>query len=482
MNRFIEKYRAMSLPLKASLWLAICSIIQKGVAFLTTPIFTRILSKHDYGVYSVYNSWLSILYIITTFELAMGHFNKGMIKFEHDRDGYTSSILTLATIFVSGFSILYVAFHGFWNRLMDLNTPLMAMMLVDILFTEAMGLWSIRQRFEFRYRGVVLVTVLANVVGTLLSVVLVITHEDHLVEYRVAGTLIVHILMYGAIYALVMRRGGKYYVPEYWGFALRYNLPLIPHYLSLIILNQSDRIMIGRISGSEYAAIYTVAYQVAILMNIIVNAVHSSFTPWAFEKMKRGDYHRIGAYTYSIEVIFAGACFLFSLFAPELVMVLGGRAYYEAIWIIPPVTMSIVFNVLYSLIANVEFYYEKTNWVMVGTIIASTMNIVLNAIFIRIFGFVAAGYTTLFCYMLLSVLHYFIMLRVCREHGITSPYNGRKIWSLAAVAVLLSIMSVFLYTQNMVRYCAIVALCLVAFRYRRRIISVVRDKDAAPAN
>ena len=48
---------------------------------------------------------------------------------------------------------------------------------------------------------------------------------------------------------------------------------------------------------------------------------------------------------------------------------------------------------------------------------AAVANVVLNFIFIRIFGYVAAGYTTLACYILYSVGHYVVSKRILVAEG-----------------------------------------------------------------
>ena len=52
-----------------------------------------------------------------------------------------------------------------------------------------------------------------------------------------------------------MVKGKAFYIRDYWRFALAFNIPLIPHYLSSQILNQADRIMIGNMIGKGEAAI-----------------------------------------------------------------------------------------------------------------------------------------------------------------------------------------------------------------------------------
>lgn len=440
---------------------------------LTTPIFTRIISKEDYGSISIYNSWLTMITIFATFELSTGVFNKAMIKYEDDKDGYASSTLALSSLLTVGLYILYVLLREYIDTLIGLNTFVMTLMFIDIFFSQAMSFWSIRQRFDYNYRSVVLLTLVSNILATCLSIWLVISNSSHIVEYKIVGTVLVHVLIYSVVYFVIFHRGKRIYSYTYWKYALTYNIPLIPHYLSQQILNQSDRIMIGKMCGNDYAATYSVAYQLGIVMNLFTNAIHASFSPWVFRHIKEKRYQEIGNITLLITMFFSGLCFLFSLFAPELILILGGKSYYEAIWVIPPVAMSVVFNVMYSLIGNIAFYFEKTKFIMVGTTVSALMNLVLNYIFIHKYGFIAAGYTTLFCYILYAVLHYEFMKYICKENDIEVPYNGKLLWTIAIISVILSLLANVLYQHFCIRYSVIVIMIILAIASRKKIMSVI---------
>ena len=469
MNKIFTKYSSMSAPVKASLWFVFCSVLQRGISMLTTPIFTRILTQEEYGTISVYNSWLGIITIIVTLELATGVFNKAMIKYKDDRDGYASSTLFLSSCVTVAFFVVYIVGYEYWNSLFELSTVFMVMMFTDIFFTEAMLFWTVRKRFEFEYKSVVAITLISNVLASALSVVFVLVSSNYRAELKVLGIVVVHVVVYGLVYLKILKKGKKLIQPQYWKYAVTYNLPLIPHYLSQTILNQSDRIMISRITNMGDAAVYTVAYQIAVLMNILTNAIHASFAPWAYQCISEKKYKKIGEMTLTILIVMSIMCFLFSLFAPEIILILGGKAYFKAVWIVPPVAMSIVFNMLYSLIGNFAFYYEKTKFVMFGTLTAAVINIILNAIFIPMFGFVAAGYTTLVCYILYSMLHYFFMLRICKAEGIQQPFNGKAIWGVALVSVLLSVLASSLYNYTVIRY-VVVLVTMVALYVKRSVI------------
>ena len=92
MKNLLSYYNNLSEPIKATLWFTISSIIQKGIALLSTPIFTRLLTTEEYGVYSVYQSWYSILLIFATLNLYAGVYNNGMTKWPDKRQEYTSSL------------------------------------------------------------------------------------------------------------------------------------------------------------------------------------------------------------------------------------------------------------------------------------------------------------------------------------------------------------------------------------------------------
>ena len=83
---------------------------------------------------------------------------------------------------------------------------------------------------------------------------------------------------------------------------------------------------------------------------------------------------------------------------------------------------------LYNLFGNIEFYYEKTLFIMVASCVGAILNGVLNAAFIPIFGYYAAGYTTLFCYAVFAVSHYvFYRIIVRKKADVKGIYNGKII-------------------------------------------------------
>ena len=94
-----------------------------------------------------------------------------------------------------------------------------------------------------------------------------------------------------------------------------------------------------------------------------------------YKKIRDKEYDSIGEVSVML-LILIGVLNLFLIaLAPEAIAILAPPAYYEAIWVIPPVSMSVFFMFMYSLFANFEFYYEKTKLMMVASVSGAALNI-----------------------------------------------------------------------------------------------------------
>ena len=479
LKKIIGKYNGISKPVKASIWFTICSILQKGISLISTPIFTNLLTKEQYGVYTVYQSWYQIIIIFATLNLYLGVYNNGMTKFPDDRKKFTSSMQGLSTTITALLFVVYICFHNFWNNLLELNTLFMLAMFLEILFVPAYSFWASGQRYDYKYRKLIVTTLFIAISSPLLGVIAVLSTE-YKAEARVLSYVLVQIIIGLIFYIYNFVRGKKFFDKRYWKFALAFNLPLIPHYLSLTVLSQSDRIMISRMVGQGEAAIYGVAYTTAMMMTIITNAINHSFVPYTYKSMKQKQYDGIGRNANMLLLLVFMLSVMANAFGPEIIRLFAAPSYYEARWVIPPVATSLFFMFVYPLFGNIEFYFEQTKFIMVASCVGAVTNIGLNYIFIPMFGYIAAAYTTLFCYMLFCVSHYFAHKIIMKKHGIKkSIYNLRIIFFLSiAVLMVMGIMTL-LYDYALFRYLVIAAICVVAFikrKYFMNIFSEIKKK------
>lgn len=452
MKRLIDKYNNIPIQVKASFWFLICSFLQQGVAVITTPIFTRIMSTSEYGQYSVFYSWQSIITIFVSLRLYFGVYTQGLVKFEEDRKVFSSSLQGLSLTLCTIWFCVYYLFHHIFNKILSLNTIQMFFMFVLIWTTAVFNYWAAEQRVEFKYKKLVIISIIVAILEPVLGILFVLKFDDK-VTARIFSIVLVELVIYFALFVTQMRKGKVFFSKKYWKYALTFNIPLIPHYLSQTILNSSDRLMINSMIGSDQAGIYSLAYSVSQVMLLFNTALLQTITPWMYQKIKAREEQKIAKIAYLALIGIASVNLLLIIFAPEVVAIFAPSSYYEAIWVIPPVTMSVFFVFCYSLFANFEFYYEKTQYIMLASVVAAILNVVLNYLFIPIFGYYAAGYTTLCCYILYAFMHYFFMCRINKKiNGEIKVYNIKIILFISVAFLGIGFFVMFLYKYMLIRY------------------------------
>lgn len=474
-HKLKDKYLSLSQPARASLWFLICGFLQKGISFLTTPVFTRVMTEAQYGSFSVYNSWLSIVQIIVSLNLAAGVYTRGLVKNEEDQNRFSSAMLGLSTTCMAVGWVIYALLHKQINAWLGLSTGLMAAMFLEIWGTAAYQFWSNRERVHYRYKKLAALTVLYVLLRPVLGVIFVLlVQQEHQMYARVAAAVLSNTVLFTGLYITITKKGKTFFHKEYWVYALKFNLPLLPHYLSQIVLNQSDRVMIDYFCGEEQAAYYSVAYTLAMVLLILNNSVSGTMNPWIYKSIRDGKTKQIGKVSYGILFLIAVSNILVVTAAPELMLLLAPESYQSAIWVIPPVTASVYFMFLYNLFATFEYYFEKTHYVMAASVVGAVLNVILNAVFIPMFGFVAAGYTTLACYMIYAFAHYLFMNKVCRRYLPGEKIYDVRIILLLGAGLLLSVAAVTLfYRQPLIRYAIVAVIALALFIKRKSLLKLL---------
>ena len=474
-NKIMKKYDELSVQTKAAFWFTGCSFLQKGISFITVPIFTRMMSTEEYGVYTLYTSWYQILLIFTSLYLFNGVYDNAMSKFSDDRDAFTSSIQGLSITVSLIVFVVYLISNRYWQNILGLSNKYIFLMFAEMIVAPALYFWSGRQRFEYQYKRLVIITLLKSVVNPILGLIFVFRSSDKAFG-RVVSIVVVELAFDATIMVYQFAKGKKFFIKKYWKYGLTLSIPLIPHYLAGMILNQGDRIVIDRLVGKSAVAMYGVAYSIGMLIQIFTNAINSAITPWEYACLKKKDMAEMQS-KINVLLVFVGMLVCGLVFVgPELVLIFGSAKYTGAIAVIPPVTASVYFIFLYSVLSFPEFYYEKTQFLAFASFGAAILNVILNFIFIKKYGFVAAGYTTLICYIIYSIGHYIVGKRILNQniHG-ASMVNEQFTLIISIGVIVVCIAGNFLIPYRLVRYMVIGIIFMIFILNRERVVRVFSD-------
>lgn len=478
MKSLLKKYFNMSVVAKASIWFLFCTIIQKTLALITTPIFTRIMSSEQYGIYSTYLSITAILTVVLTLNFDTCAYMNGIAKMKTDeeKDKLASSLLLLTTIITVSFSFLVILFRRTISNWLGIPSNLIIVMLVEILFIPPVKFWMVKQRFSYKYISLVIVTLGMLLLNNIIGIIFVLNAENNQAFYRVLSIALIQMLF--GIFFLVkyFKKSGMQEITKYWKYGLRLNIPLIPHGLSLIILSSSDRIMINSMVGSIEAGIYGVAYSAGQIINAIKLSFVDSIRPWIYEKLKQKDYKKIKQNCKVMLLVNIFLTFIIVGLAPEIIFVLAGKKYYNAIYIIPPVAVSSYFTFIYNICAIVEIYYEKNKRVMIASVIAAMTNLILNYLLIPYFGYLVAGYTTLIAYIILCILHFGFLNRICKKEMDNNRIMDVKSIIIMSIFVIIGmIIFTILYSYIIMRYLVVLIMIIGCYLSRKKIMNLMKE-------
>ena len=461
---------------KATFFFGIASFSISGMKYLTTPIITRVLTTSEYGEINIYNSWFTIVAVIMSMTLIYpGILNVGLYEHKNDRWKFLSSMLGLITVVSISVIAIYIILHKQINSWIGIPSSLVVLMLLTGMIQPATDIWTMKQRYEYNYKITLLVTVGSAFFAQLVSIVAVLYFKDKgfdLAEVRLWSAGIVNLLVALILYFYILCKGRQFYDLNLWKSTLTFAIPLIPHYISYVILNGTDKIMIGKMIGNDKAGIYGLVAIISSIGILFWRALMIAFSPFINAKLGERSFAEIRNAVKVLWMYVGGFCIIASIIAPEIIRIFAPDNYLEGIYIIPPIAAGILTFSMYDAFAAVSFFHKKSVNIMLASFTAAVANIVLNYVAIKAFGYVAAGYTTLISHVILIVMHYINITRIEKEE----IYDKKVIVLTLGIVTVACLASNFLYkTPIYIRYIPAIGILCYLFIRRKDLYQTLAD-------
>lgn len=457
---------------KASSYYLVGTIFNKGIGFITVPIFTRILTMDDYGIVTTYNSWVAIISMFISLALYMA-IRSSFVDYENKVNDFLSTVLLFTVGY--GFCVSVIICAAIYLLPISINIGLVVLCLLQAIGSALIEDVSqfLMMRINYRFRTAVMV--IPNLLSTLIAIVAIkyIVHHNQYLGRIVPSSLIT----FGTALLLLLiylPKGKNRFNKEYLKYGLTISLPLVLHGIALNILAQSDRTMISAIKNTSETAIYGLIYNFSMIATVITTAFDGIWVPFFMRNMKKEKYDPINEYSVKYIELMTIAMIGVVLVGPEIVKLLSIEPYWEGITIIPPIVLANYLIFLYTLYVYIEHYYKKTVFISINTTIAAVVNILLNYLFIRNWGYIGAAYSTLISYALSLILHYIYSRRLNR-----SLFPMKQL--LLPLLVLSMIVVVFYMCINLwpIRwFVGILSLLLMIIKERKFLKYVLNQKTS----
>ncbi len=390
-------------------------VVSNLLPFLTLPIFTRILTREDYGVLA-----LAQVYAVFVGGIA----NLGMNSaYERNYFQHRGSTKDAASLLFS--LLLFVLFTTtVLGILTYLNRETLSAWIVgspghgDILFWAflnqcAMNL-VIFYQLSLRNAGesvpYIRYTVAISLLNLLLSLYFVVV-----AHIGVIGLVYAPLIANSLIFILLSRR----YIRA-WSFSLSWPLfmdslkisyPLTPRIFLGAASQQFDKYMIGLLSTLGGVGVYRIGQQVASLVFSYMTQLEHVFIPGTYRRMfdlKEEGKEAVGRYLTSFFYVSISVAFLICLFSEEVISILTPPAFHDAIDIVT--ILSLYYGILFfGKITGVQLVYlKKTPITSLLTLSALALNVAINIPFIYAWGAIGAAWGTMLAGVVSCAVSFFV--------------------------------------------------------------------------
>ena len=404
--------------IKSSGIYALSSLASPLVALVLAPFLTRNLSHSEYGALVILNTAIALIAGITQLGLNSAFFRAYNYDYETKSDRFrvlsTVVMLLSLTSMCTAFTMMIAApwlSMLLFNSESFSNEVRIAGVVILLQNLTVPGFAWMRAESRAMIFSMLSIANLLVVLGANLILV-------GALQMGIEGSLIATgsgfaFVVICTLPIIVFRSGLRLHLNIAHGL-LTFGLPNVSNYVSIWVLQLSDRYLLGRLGSLSQTASYAVAYSLGGVVSVVVLSPFALAWPSAlFSIAKKDDaanIFRLVFRWYSFILLFA--TFALSLVGMIVLNLFFPPSYQSAAFIIPIIALSTMFFGVYNIFTTGISVKRKTWFAVVFTTVAALVNVGLNLILIPQYGAIGAALSTLFAYAILALIAYIVNQRI----------------------------------------------------------------------
>jgi O-antigen/teichoic acid export membrane protein len=402
-----------------------------AVSFLLIPIYTRVLTTADFGVFALLLTIEAGSKILLRWGL-----DTAFIRLYYDcpdkpaRETLASSIwwfltavnapLLLAGVVAApwiGDVLLGTRAHTDTIRIFFLNTFVLGFSFVpfnvyrvegrsgrfaSLMFLRAAGTVVLRLVLVVSFGMGVLGLVLADLILTAVVAACVAPTAASLLRFRFSWP--------------ILRE------------ALGFGLPRVPHGMAHQVTALSDRWVLNAYLSADQVGVYAIGATFGLSLKLFLSAFGYAWTPFAFEAMNQPAakdlYRRVTTYVTGLLVLLAA---VLAAVAEDLIRLMTAPPFHGAAAVLPWIALGVVCQGFYQTTIVGLSITKRTALMPVATVTAAVVAVAANLLLVPRFGITGAAWSTMGAYLALAVVGYVLSQRVYPVR-----YDWPKLLTIAA--------------------------------------------------
>lgn len=378
------------------------------ITVISIPIFTKLLTPADFGIYEVYNNTVRFLAVIMSLNLYAGFYR---YYFEEHLDSKALMQFLLRTSFIA-FTIgvlVLVLFQNYLLQLTGLPDKLFIWIPIGIFSTIVFNFFTTynnAQQFSTRAGIWQLVSQLLRV-GAAIMFVLYIS-KDYF--GRISGENFILFIISLLMIVIYFRKyiGINETLPDKMQI-LKYSAGFVPIGLSSYIVSYVDLVLINTMQGNTASGVYSYAYKFAIIYSGFSQAFVTANRPNLFNLLKENKQEEVVNQMRSMFKLITVLAGFFIFFAGDGGRILSLKPEFEiALHLLPVLVVAYVFSDMAEVYNFFLYYSKKVKLFYISFITTAVVNFALNIWLIPKYGYQIAAYTTLLSFIILFSTTYWV--------------------------------------------------------------------------
>ena len=383
---------------KNSIIYIVGDIVNKAVPFLLLPILTKYLTPSDYGMIAGFTSFVGFLVVFIGLSLH-GAVNVAFFKLERE----ALRIYIVNTFLILGASstiILFIVFlldTSISNRLLLEKEWLYIAILVALSqFITLINttLWIAEQNPKAYSTYQLSQTILISMLTLILVLGFGFGWEGQILALTISTVSF-------ALISLMVLQKRNYFTPEYnkkdIKDLLHFGIPMIPHQLSGWLQTSGDKLLLLSMVGASSTGLFTVGYQIAMIMGVLTTAFNKAWTPYMYtlleEKNLKKNKIKIVKLTYLYFIAIVVLIFILNFISGLIFKYFLDSKFSEAMEFVIYILIANALNAMYYMVVNYLFYTKKTKILAKITFSISILHIILSYFMIGLYGAIGVAYT-----------------------------------------------------------------------------------------
>ncbi|HGF7833581.1 TPA: lipopolysaccharide biosynthesis protein, partial [Enterococcus faecium] len=210
----------------------ISSFILQGIAFLTTPVFTRMLGTEQFGLYSLFNSWL----LIITCVMGLGihaSIGTGYYNFKEKYCEFRNSILLFSTIICLIESLILIMFMSYFNKYVGFNETVIVLLVVCAFGKYIVNFVQNAYIYEKKAMENFILSVGIAIFSVSLSILFIsLLEKNQRYMGRIYGVVLIYIIASILVWISFIKKGKVRLEKKYLQYGIVVGFPIVFHSLS----------------------------------------------------------------------------------------------------------------------------------------------------------------------------------------------------------------------------------------------------------